>query len=447
MSARKKGLAVIHGHFYQPPRENPWTGQVDVEPSAAPDHDWNVRITRETYQPLVPVYEYLSFDFGPTLLDWMDREGNAPSVVANVALADRASRGRVGHGSALAMPYHHIILPLATRRDKETTVRWGIAHFKRMFQRDPVGFWLPETAVDRETLDVLVAEGIKFTVLAPHQVSQPPEDGLPVRVELGRGRSIAVFVYDGELSHDVAFGRLTTHANRWIDALERTPPGAIASIAVDGETFGHHHKGGDATLATVTRHLQQSDKVQLTNFEAALANRPPGATVDLVEPTSWSCPHGVERWRRACGCRIHTDRPSQQKWRTGLRFAVEWLAHEVHEIYAREARALPGGPRAFLEAAGAAGPVSGDAKTARLIEMERGVLCAMSSCGWFFDDIAGLEGRQVLRYAAHAISLAGADSARLEAGFIEELGDARSNDPAAGRAVDVFRSTFQPAPS
>jgi alpha-amylase/alpha-mannosidase (GH57 family) len=444
---RNQGLVVIHGHFYQPPRENPWTGHVDAELSAAPDHDWNVRITREAYQPLVPVYEHLSFDFGPTLLDWLER--SAPSVFASVASADRASREQSGHGNALAMPYHHIILPLATRRDKETEVRWGIAHFKRLFGRDPIGFWLPETAVDTETLDVLVAEGITFTVLAPHQVSKPPEHGLPARIDLGNGRSIAVFVYDGTLSHDVAFGPLTTNAERWIAALERTPPGAIASIAVDGETFGHHHKGGDSTLATVIRKLRQSDKVQVTNFAAALATYPPRATVDLVEPTSWSCPHGVERWRRACGCRIHTDRPSQQKWRTALRFAVEWLAHEVHEIYAREGRDLPGGPRAFLEAAGATGggPVPGDEHTVRLIEMERGVLRAMTSCGWFFDDIAGLEGRQVLRYAAHAISLAGAHSARLEAGFIKQLGSARSNDPAAGSAVDVFRATFQPAPS
>jgi len=428
---------VIHGHFYQPPRENPWTGQVDVEPSAAPDHDWNARITREAYQPLIPVYESLSFDFGPTLLDWMAREARA---VYDAVI-------RAEHGNALAMPYHHIILPLATRRDKETEVRWGIAHFKRLFRRDPVGFWLPETAVDRETLDVLAAEGIKFTVLAPHQVSKPPERGLPVRIDLGSGRSMAVFVYDGGVSHDVAFGPLTTDADRLTQALARTPAGTLTSIAVDGETFGHHHKGADQTLATVIHRLQQSGKVQVTNFAAALAEYPPATTVNLVEPTSWSCPHGIERWRSNCGCKVHPDRPSQQEWRTPLRFAVEWLAHEVHEIYDREGRDLPGGPRAFLEAAGATGPVRGNENTARLIEMERGVLRAMSSCGWFFDDIAGLEGRQVLRYAAHAISLAGAESARLETGFIGQLGDARSNDPAAGTAVDLFRSTFQTTPS
>lgn len=437
MSTGSKAFVVIHGHFYQPPRENPWTGQVDAEPSAAPDHDWNVRITREAYEPLIPVYKDLSFDFGPTLLDWMERE--APRAYQAVLRSD--------HGNALASPYHHIILPLATRRDKETEVRWGVADFKRRFGRSPTGFWLPETAVDLETLEVLAGSGIQFTVLAPHQVTKPPERGLPGRIALPGGRSIAVFIYDGGLSHGVAFGALTTDADRFTEALERTPANGMASIAVDGETFGHHHKGGDKTLATVLDRLKQSKKVAVTDFAKALVAYPPRDTVELVERTSWSCAHGIERWRSACGCRIHQDRPSQQDWRTPLRFAVEWLAHEVHEMYEREGRDLPGGARGFLEAAGASAPVRGDENTARLIEMERGVLRSMTSCGWFFDDIAGLEGRQVLRYAAHAISLAGAESARLEAGFIQQLGNARSNDPAAGSAADVFRQALQPTPS
>jgi len=432
---------IIHGHFYQPPRENPWTGQVEAEPSAAPEHDWNARITKESYRPLVPVYEYLSFDFGPTLLDWMERE--APEIHDAVIRADRADVQRIGHGNALAMPFHHIILPLASRRDKETEVRWGIADFKKRFGRDPVGFWLPETAVDRETLDVAAAEGIAFTVLAPHQVSKVPERGLPAKVELNDGRSIVVFVYNGGLSHDVAFGGLASDPNRWTDALNGTPPGAIASIAVDGETFGHHHKGGDKALATVLYRLQQSDKLQLTNFAAALAEHSPTETVNLVERTSWSCPHGVERWRSNCGCRIKQDVPPHQEWRAPLRAAIDWLAAEVHGIYEREGRDLPGGPWAFRDAAGAIGPppapVNGDDDAARLVEMERDVLRSMSSCGWFFDDIAGIEARQVLRYAAHAITLAGAESGRLEAGFIEKLGDARN--------VDVFRQTLQPTPS
>ena len=440
MTSPQPGLVVIHGHFYQPPRENPWTGQVDAEPSAAPDHDWNARITRESYRPLASVYEYLSVDFGPTLLDWMERE--ARDVYDAVIRADHASVKRLGHGNALAMPYHHIILPLATRRDKETEVRWGIADFRRRLGRDPVGFWLPETAVDRETLEVVAAAGLAFTVLAPHQVTQPPAHGLPGKVPLDRGRSIAVFVYDGGLSHDLAFGGLQSDPDRWTDRLERTPPGSIAAVAVDGETFGHHHKGGSQGLATTLQRLQHSRRVGLTNFAAALAAHPPTETVEIVAPSSWSCIHGIERWRSACGCRIHHDVSSQQDWRGPLRAAVDWLAAEIHALYEREGRDLPGGPWAFRDAAGGSGGAWG--AVAPLIEMERGVLRAMTSCGWFFDDIAGIEARQVLRYAAHAIALSGAESGRLEAGFIAKLGEARSNDPAAGTAADVFRQSFQP---
>jgi hypothetical protein len=443
MSSPQYGLVVIHGHFYQPPRENPWTGQVDAEPNAAPDHDWNVRITRETYRPLVPVYQYLSFDFGATLLDWMERE--ARDVHDAVIAADHASVKRLGHGNALAMPFHHIILPLASRRDKATEVRWGIADFRRRFGRDPAGFWLPETAVDRETLEVVAAEGIAFTVLAPHQVSMPPERGLPGRISLDHGRSIAVFAYNGGLSHRVAFGGLPTDPDRFTHALNGTPPGTIAAIAVDGETFGHHHKGADDGLMTVLNRLQHSDGVRLSNFAAALAAHPPAETLDLVEPTSWSCVHGVERWRSACGCRLDAD--TQQNWRAPLRAAVEWLAAEVHAIYERDGAELPGGPWAFRDAAGAIGPVNGDENAARLVEMERGVLRSLTSCGWFFDDFAGLEGRQVLRYAAHAIALAGRDSGRLKSGFIAKLGHARSNDPSAGTATHVFQQALQPTPS
>lgn len=448
MSGKPRGLVVIHGHFYQPPRENPWTGQVDVEPNAAPDHDWNARITRECYAPLVsidgfPVYEYLNFDFGPTLFEWMERE--AREVYDAVLRADRASVKRLGHGNALATPYHHIILPLATRRDKETEVRWGIADFKRRFGRAPEGFWLPETAVDRETLAVLAAEGIGFTVLAPHQVSRVPANGRPARIALEDGNSIAVFVYDGALSHAVAFGALLSDPNRWTARLTSTPAGAISSIAVDGETFGHHHKGADRVLATVLKQVQESTEVQLTNYASALASAGGEEPVELVAPTSWSCAHGIERWRSACGCRIDHNTQTQQEWRAPLRAAVNWLAQEVHRIYERDGAHLPRGPWAFRDAAGGTGRVSAGGDDARLVEMERRVLRSMTSCGWFFDDIAGIEGRQVLRYAAHAISLAGPESARLEAGFIAKLGGARSNDPNAGTAADIFREPAQHA--
>src|SRR5213075_1297039 len=331
MNSPQQGLAVIHGHFYQPPRENPWTGQVDAEPSAAPDHDWNARITKEAYKPLIPLYPSLSFDFGPTLLDWMERE--APDVYKAVLRAD--------HGNALASPYHHIILPLATRRDKQTEVRWGIADFKRRFGRDPAGFWLPETAVDRETLDVLASEGIAFTVLAPHQVSRVPANGRPARIALKNGRSIAAFVYDGALLSD---------PDRWTAKLTSTPTGAISSIAVDGETFGHHHKGADTVLATVLKRVQEAPEVQLTNYAAALAQFAADETVELVASTSWSCAHGIERWRSACGCRTDQNKPSQQEWRAPLRAAVDWLAAEVHRIYERDGATLPRGPWAFRDA-------------------------------------------------------------------------------------------------
>lgn len=452
-----KGHAIIHGHFYQPPRENPWTGEVDQEPNAAPDHDWNVRITRECYLPLVsiqikesghevavPAYEYLSTDFGPTLLDWMERE--AKDMHDAVVHADRASVQRLGHGNALAAPYHHVILPLCSRRDKVTEVRWGIVDFRRRFGRDPVGFWFPETAVDRESLDVVAAEGIAFTVLAPHQVTRAPAHGLPGRIALDQSRSMAVFHYDGGLAHEVAFGNLQSDPDRWTSVLTATPENTVAAIAVDGETFGHHHKGGVQALGTVLQRLRQAQDVKLTNFAASLAAHPPAETVALVAPSSWSCSHGVERWRSACGCRIEQNAPTQQDWRGPLRVAVDWLAAEVHAIYERDGARLPGGPWAFRDAAGDTGPVPGGEQGNRLVEMERGVLRAMTSCGWFFDDFAGLEGRQVLRYAAHAIALAGPDAGRLEAGFVERLGDARSNDPAVGSAVDLLRQIAHPAP-
>src|SRR5258705_4179382 len=378
VSASQHGLVVIHGHFYQPPRENPWSGQVDAEASAAPEHDWSGRFTKETSVPLVsvqieergktarvPVYEYLSFDFGPTLLDWMERE--AREVHDAIIRADRASVSRLGHGNALAMPYHHIILPLAGRRDKETEVRWGIRDFAERFGRAPVGFWLPETAVDRETLEVIAGEGIAFTVVAPHQVSKVPNRGLPAQIKLSGGRSIAVFTYNGELAHGVAFGGLQTDPDRWAAVMEQTPVGAIASIAVDGETFGHHHKGADKTVATVLHRLEHSHRVTVTNFAAALAAFPPTETTDLIAPSSWSCAHGVERWRSNCGCRMHGD--TQQEWRAPLRAAVDWLAGEIHGIYEREGARLRGGPWAFRDAASATGPVDGDDTANRLIEI------------------------------------------------------------------------------
>jgi alpha-amylase/alpha-mannosidase (GH57 family) len=422
---------VIHGHYYQPPREDPWLDEVPVEPSAAPFHDWNERIEQECYRAIVAARVYgsegriarivntlasTSFDFGPTLLEWLERK--TPDTYAAVLEADRISRGRYdGHGNAIAMPYHHIILPLATRRDKVTEVRWGIADFRRRFGREPTGMWLPETAVDAETLDVLADEGIAFTILAPHQVKHAPASGLPGWYRTSSGRRIALFVYDGPISHDVAFGPLLKDAKAWLARL--TAPGKrgkgprLIAVATDGETYGHHHRFGEVALAWLLQELERRPDVRVENFDAFLARHPPEQEVTLVAPSSWSCAHGVERWRANCGCRMAPERQTQQRWRAPLREALDWLRGELEARFERE-----GG--------------------ARDPELERNALRMFTSCGWFFDDVAGLETVQILKYAARAIELAGADGPRLEAGLLDRLARAESNDPSAGNGRDVY---------
>ena len=392
---------VIHGHFYQPPRDDPRTGTIPLEPNAAPYHDWNVRIEQECYARVAGSLASLSFDFGPTLLEWMER--HAPETYAAVLAADRAS------GNAVAMPYHHVILPLCPRRDKTTEVRWGIADFRRRFGREPEGMWLPETAVDHETLDVLAEEGIRFTILAPHQVERAPAGGLPGWYRTAGGHRIALFIYDGSLSHGVAFGPLVNDAGEWVRRLT-SASGDLVSIATDGETYGHHHKGGDVTLARVL------ETIETDNFASFLARRPPEEEVRLVAPSSWSCPHGVERWRAECGCRAAPERATQQRWRAPLRAALDWLSGEIRSAFERAGRALP-------------------------TELEHQRLRMFTSCGWFFDDIAGLESVIVLRSAARAIELAGlagAGAARLEAGLLERLALAPSNDASVGSGRELY---------
>jgi len=466
---------VIHGHFYQPPREDPWLNQIAAEPSAAPYHDWNQRIERESYRAVVAARVYapdgriaqivntlvsISFNFGATLLEWLERE--APETYAAVLEADRASRARhAGHGNAIAMPYHHVILPLGSRRDKVTEVRWGIADFRRRFGRDPEGMWLPETAVDPETLDVLAAEGIAFTILAPHQVEHAPPDGSAGRYRTPGGRSIALFVYDGAISHDVAFGPLLKDAVAWakrlLSAGKSGTERRLVAVATDGETYGHHHKFGEVALAWVLRELERRRDVRVENFAAFLARHRAEQEVKLVAPTSWSCAHGVERWRADCGCRMAPERPTQQRWRTPLREALDWLAGELHARFEREGGALFQDPWAARDAYGtvvggaAAGIAqfvaqrlrpgadrSGERRAPELLELERNALRMFTSCGWFFDDIAGIETIQILRYAARAIELAGADAARLETGVLERLARAQSNAPAEGTGRDVY---------
>ncbi len=483
---------VVHGHFYQPPRENPWTGVVDREPSAAPFHDWNQRIESECYAPMASarvlgpdgsianrdnLYSQVSFDVGPTLFEWLEK--SAPATYAAILEADRLSAKKLGHGNAIAMPYHHTILPLASRRDKVTEVRWGIADFRRRFAREPEGMWLPETAVDEETLDVLAEEGIRFTVLAPHQVESHSPSGLPLRFRGGRGRGLALCIYDAVLSGEIAFGRLLTDGALLANRLAPTIPSSsvaagggvsaqsraveLTAAVTDGETFGHHHRFGEMALARAFRIVAEREDVRIENFASFLARNPPREDAVVVSPTSWSCTHGVERWRSECGCRMTPGKSNRQAWRGPLRDALEWLAGELHEIFEREGRDLFSdeswkirdrygevmGSSEEAERAFAARSIKPPtdspriARAAELLEIERGALRMFTSCAWFFDDLARIETIQVLRYAAFAIEMSG-DAARLEAGLLERIGDARSNDPADGTGRDIWLTKVKP---
>jgi Alpha-amylase/alpha-mannosidase len=468
---------VIHGHFYQPPREDPWTGVVELEPTAAPFHDWNQRIESECYAPVANarvldgdgsvaytdnLYAELSFNVGPTLFEWM--ESSAPDTYAAILEADAISEKKLGHGNAIGMPYHHIILPLASRRDKVTEVRWGIADFRRRFGRDPEGMWLPETAVDPETLDVLAEAGILFTILAPHQVENPPADGMPLRYVTTSGDEIALFIYDGRLAGDMAFGPLLRDGAVLARRLAGTEGDGIAleSAAMDGETFGHHQKFGEMGLARAFRIIGEDEDIRLENFSSFLERNPPLVDAVLVSPTSWSCPHGVERWRAECGCKLSPEQNTSQAWRKPLRESFDWLAGELHKIFEAEGKDLfnidpwevrdRAGDLIGSSEASALSFVADSVtrrdgarieRAAELLEMENGALRMFTSCAWFFDDVARIETIQALRYAAFAIELSG-DAARLEAGLMERVGDVRSNDPAEGTVRDIWRAKVKP---
>jgi alpha-amylase/alpha-mannosidase (GH57 family) len=451
---------VIHGHFYQPPRDDPWLETFEAQPSAAPYHDWNERVEEECYRAVVAArvpgpegriakiinaLEHISFNFGPTLLEWM--ETKAPETYRSILEADvRSGNSNGGNGNAIAQAYHHTILPLASRREKVSEVRWGVADFRRRFRRDPVGMWLPETAVDGITLDVLAQEGIAFTIVAPHQVEEPPPDGLPGFYRTPGGRSVALFVYNGPLSHGVAFGSLLQDAEKW--ATDMVDPGRppsvsdhLISVATDGETYGHHHRFGEMALAAVLDRLQRDPRARVENFSSFLSRHPAKHEVTLVEPSSWSCSHGVDRWRSDCGCKMHPSIETQQRWKGGLRDAVEWLAAQIHRIYETESATLLGDPWAARDRYGPLG--ESDTKEVRvlaILELERQV----TSCGWFFDDLAGIEPVQVLRYAARALELTGPEQETLTEAFLTHLEKAASNEtpPRSGR--DIFLEEAKP---
>ena len=367
----------IHGHFYQPTREDPWTGRWDAQPSAAPYRDWNTRIAAECYAPnaaarllgsagqtrrVVNNYASMSFDMGPTLIAWL--EVHAPPVLRAIVDADRRGAERYGRGPAMAQPYHHAILPLSDPDDRRDEIRLGLEAFERVFGRRSEGLWLPETAVDTPTLEAVAAEGVSFVILAPHQVDAPT--GQAYRVVLPSGRGLCVVPYGQEISAGVAFGGWLhdggDFAQRLCDAADRD---GLALVATDGESYGHHHPFGEMALAYAAEQLGE----RLTNLPSWLASHPPETEARIVEPTSWSCAHGVERWRSACGCA--TDASADLRWREPLRVALERL----------RVRAMPHADS----------------------EVRRHMLAMFTSCAWFFDQATGIEPMQNLRHAACAV--------------------------------------------
>ena len=481
----------VHGHFYQPPREDPWTGAVEAEPSAAPFHDWNERIAKECYEantraPIlnpkgevtrrVNNFSLISFDIGPTLLSWIRRHN--PDTYDAILDADRESvRRNGGHGNALAQAYNHLIMPLASRRDKVTQVLWGVRDFEFHYRRRPEGFWLPETAVDRETLEILADCGIGFTVLAPHQAYRRRRIGFNSRWEYLRhecvdprhayrilldGRHFHVFFYDGGISRAIAFDGLLYNGDNLVNRLmgafmRRDRTSQLVSTATDGESFGHHHPFGEMAVAYGLKKVEALGLAEITNFAAFLDRTGSPWEVDIYENSSWSCSHGVERWRSDCGCRLSHEAGWNQKWRSPLREGLDTLKERLDRAYETVAGLLLKDPwqarndyidvlleadtkRRFL-AGHARGTIdaAGQAVVFDLLESQKYAMFMFTSCGWFFDDISGIEARYVLKFAKRAIQLAAPYAARdLEQTFIKKLAQAKSNLPGKGTGADIY---------
>jgi alpha-amylase/alpha-mannosidase (GH57 family) len=489
----------IHGHFYQPPRENPYLEAIELQDSAYPYHDWNERITAECYAPnaasrivdaenrilkLLNNYARISFNFGPTLLSWLKEQ--APRIYQTILDADKESGERFsGHGSALAQGYNHMILPLANRRDKVTQVKWGVRDFESRFGRRPEGMWLPETAVDTETLEVLAENGIQFTILAPRQAqrvrpknSSKFEDVSGARIDPARAyradlpskRRIDLFFYDGPISQGVAFEGLLNDGKRFADRLlsgfSDTRQGSqLVHIATDGESYGHHHHYGEMALSFALDEIDKGDVARLTNYGEYLEKYPPKHVVEIVENSSWSCVHGIERWRSDCGCNSG-GHPWNQQWRAPLRAAFDWLRDKLAPIFESRLAAYLHDPwasrddyiRVILDrsresrqaffADHAIRPLEANEQVMvlKLLEMQRHALLMYTSCGWFFDELSGLETVQVIHYAARALQLAEECSGEsLEPEFLQHLALAKSNLPEHGDGAKIYEKYVKPA--
>jgi alpha-amylase/alpha-mannosidase (GH57 family) len=494
-----KRYLCIHGHFYQPPRENPWLEDVELQDSAYPYHDWNERITAECYAPntasrilgadrhiinIVNNYAWMSFNVGPTLFSWLERK--EPAVYAAILQADRESRERFsGHGSAIAQVYNHMIMPLADDRDRSTQVLWGIRDFERRFGRQPEGMWLSETAVDLPTLSVLADNGIRFTILAPSQAGRVRslEGGdwqdvggarvdprVPYLCRLPGGRSIALFFYDGPVSQEIGFGSILGSGEEFAARLtglfdDRSGP-QLAHVATDGETYGHHRPFGDMALAYCLHNVRENGLARITVYGEYLELHPPELEVEIHENSSWSCVHGVERWRSDCGCNSGMHPGWTQGWRAPLREALDWLRDRCRSPYEQAAGGLLRDPwkarddyvevvldrspeclEWFLQRWGN-GRLEEQRRSEalKLLEMQRHAMLMYTSCGWFFDEISGIESTQVLFYAARMMQLAretlGLD---LEEEFVQRLQGAPSNLPRYGTGAGVYDTLIRPA--
>jgi hypothetical protein len=494
---------VVHGHFYQPPRENPWTDQIPREPSAAPHHDWNERIDAESYranafarihgadgriESIVNNYERLSFNVGPTLARWIGRQD--PAVLGRLRAADAEQRHRLGAGGAIAQAYAHPIVPLCDPADRRTQLLWGLQDFERRFGRPADGLWLPETAVSPATLATLIDLGVSYTILAPEQIDgvrataaeeweEVDRDSLDTgraylwRHPDGSGRTIAIAVFDGQMSRAVAFGEAATRAESLLDAARvsaersKVTGQRLVLCASDGELWGHHKKFSDLTLAFATRVEAVRRGVEVTNLGAYLARHPPRWEARLApgpdgEGTAWSCGHGVGRWRRDCGCNMGGGPGWSQAWRGPLRNGLDLIRDAAGRFYEDAAGELLIDPWGARDAYGAvvddpipardsalapfgrpslaAGGEAARARARLLLELQRATLLMYASCAWFFDDIAGLEASLVIRIGAHALDLmrqAGGTPPVRE--VLEALAEGKSNLPEAGTGADVFR--------
>ena len=505
-----QGYVVIHGHFYQPPRENPWIEQIEVEPSATPYHDWNARINAECYRPngvarvydgqgrildIVNNYQHLSFNFGPTLIGWL--KGQAPDTYTRVLEADAQSLAALGHGNAIAQAYNHAILPLANPRDRETQVIWGLKDFEHRFRRPAAALWLPETAVSYPTLATLVDHGMKFVLLSPYQAKRvrpltggewtPVTDGLDTTqayrcflpgaaADVRTRRFINVFFYNGQVAADISFGDLLTDSHRLAARLaDGFSPAAsrpqLLHVATDGENYGHHKKFGELALAHALTQVLPAKGFRLTNYAAFLELAPPKMEVEIAlgsqgEGSSWSCSHGVGRWKENCGCATGGQPTWNQRWRTPLRESFDFLNEKLAAIFEREGQKYFQDPwqarnayvdviidrsdvglEDFFAQQGTPKLTDNDRVTAlKLLEMQRHSLLMYTSCGWFFADISGLETLQVIKYAARALQLGQHFTPEsLEAPFLKILERAVSNIPKEGNGLTIYQKRIKPA--